>query len=88
MQGQGGSDCWATAFKLDYSFDGVTWLLYGRTEERDGIVFPGNMNEESVIEHALPSPLFCRFVRFRIVAYYAGNKAMQCVRVCDVLCVM
>eukprot|EP00048_Salpingoeca_helianthica_P007356 m.109462 g.109462 ORF g.109462 m.109462 type:complete len:617 (-) comp14308_c0_seq1:117-1967(-) len=77
LQGQGGSDCWATSLKLDSSFDGQTWTTYGRTAERECIVFPGNMNDEGTMEHTLPAPLFCRFVRFRIISWFATSPGLR-----------
>ena len=72
MQGQGGSDCWITAFKLQTSFDGKSWLDYGRTDAREAIIFPGNTDDEAVLEHTLPHPVFARFIRICVKSSFAG----------------
>ncbi len=75
IQGQGGSDCWVTALKLLISLDGVSWQTYGASADRSALVFPGNMDSESVVEHALPVPVVTRFVRFCPMACHTCTHA-------------
>eukprot|EP00047_Mylnosiga_fluctuans_P006378 m.246577 g.246577 ORF g.246577 m.246577 type:complete len:618 (+) comp15083_c0_seq1:13-1866(+) len=77
VQGQGGSDSWMTSFKLLTSLDGVSWQTYGASAERVALVFPGNIDAEGVIEHALPVPVLTRFVRFCALSCHSDTAGMR-----------
>jgi len=66
------SDCgcnqWVNRFSIDYSNDNVNWVSLGN--------FPGNTDQDSVIETIFAEPVTARYVRISVVSV-SGHASMR-----------
>ncbi|XP_068677063.1 uncharacterized protein [Montipora foliosa] len=62
-QGRDEYDMWVTKYTLQYSYDGVTYLIYKQRGTRSKKVFDGNQNSDSVVYNKLSPSITTRSVR-------------------------
>ncbi|XP_078353422.1 uncharacterized protein LOC144638115 isoform X2 [Oculina patagonica] len=75
-QGDRNGNEWVTAFKLLFSWDGVSWNVY-QGDTSKAVVFQRQGNNNQIDQHTLKLPVAARYVRFNPVA----RKKHNCLRV-------
>ncbi|XP_066019015.1 uncharacterized protein [Pocillopora verrucosa] len=69
-QGRQSYDEYVTAYKLQYSDDGVTFQFYKEKPLETEKVFRGNSDRETVVYHEIREPIRARYIRIRPVSWY------------------
>ncbi|XP_022796952.1 uncharacterized protein LOC111335334 [Stylophora pistillata] len=69
-QGRNAHNQWVTAYKLQYSKDGVNFYYYKVPGQSSPKVFKGNKNRDSIVYHKLNPPIKARYIKLRPTAWY------------------
>ncbi|XP_019626580.1 PREDICTED: adipocyte enhancer-binding protein 1-like [Branchiostoma belcheri] len=62
-QGRGDIGQYVRSYKLTFSADGVVWEIYSE-DGQEKVVFAGNADSNTEVEHLIAPPVTARFVRF------------------------
>ncbi|CAH3164568.1 unnamed protein product [Pocillopora meandrina] len=69
-QGRNAYSQWVTAYKLQYSEDGVNFYFYKVPGQSSPKVFRGNKDRDSIVYHQLNPPIKARYIKLRPTAWY------------------
>ncbi|XP_022794505.1 lactadherin-like, partial [Stylophora pistillata] len=69
-QGRNAHNQWVTAYKLQYSDDGMNFYYYKVPGHSSPKTFEGNKDRDSVVYHNLNPPIQARYIRLRPTAWY------------------
>ncbi|XP_066294609.1 uncharacterized protein [Branchiostoma lanceolatum] len=63
IQGRRTDDQWVQSYKLQYSFDGITWTTAAGSDGSE-MVFTGNVDRNTPVTNLLDNPIDASYVRF------------------------
>ncbi|XP_022795118.1 uncharacterized protein LOC111333762 [Stylophora pistillata] len=69
-QGRNAHNQWVTAYKLQYSDDGVNFYYYKSPGQSSPTILKGNRDRDSVVYNKLNPPIQARYIRLRPTAWY------------------
>ncbi|XP_066029720.1 uncharacterized protein [Pocillopora verrucosa] len=85
-QGRNAQSQWVTAYKLQYSEDGVNFYYYKVPGQSSPKVFKGNKDRDSIVYHHLNPPIKARYIKLRPTAWYGHISLRMELYGCTVEC--